>query len=423
MTDSEHPTDLETQLRDARSEIERLREDLRRRDAEREETEVMVERALNELRQISSEWRETLDALSELVILLDEEGAILRINRTAEVWGIGSVRELPGQSFHDVLHPRCTTDDCFLLERWRHLVGKTGERPSGRRPPGLVERELEDPFLGRRLRLTARRLEGAEPGQGGPFALLVLRDVTIYHHRQVTLTRREQLEAMGHLVRGLAHEIGNPLAAMKTSIQVLVKNFDRFPRDKQEAYLERIVAGSDRIQKIIDRVLSQQSEKIGPVGDVQVVAVFHRLVDLLDDEMRERRLRFEVVPPEDPDLKLLGDADAVETVLAIVLDNAMDACEPGGRIQCRAFRGRRWIQIEVCDTGSGIRRGDIERVFQPFFSTKSRGSGIGMSHAHHLIEQMGGRVELTSSEGEGTSVSLTFKPAASNASDLPDGES
>lgn len=349
----------------------------------------------------SQEWRATLDALTDLVVLVDRRGRIRRVNRTAEIWGLGALREIPGRPFHEVLHPNCPDGRCYLLERWRRLE-EDGELR------GLLEQEVEDAHLGLRVRLTARRIEGVPAAPESPYAVLVLRDVTVHHHRRLALSRRDWLESMSHLVRGLAHEIGNPLAAMKTSVQVLAKNFDQFPREKKESYMLRIVDGANRIQAILDRVLRHQRWKIERRDPVPVRPVCDMVSALFAEDLRERRIDLTIDGADDGVL-LLGDATAVEAVLAILVSNAADACREGGRVKISVFQEEREVRIEVHDNGCGIPAQDLERVFQPFFTTKPQGSGVGLSHAHHLMEQMGGRIEIKSAEHQGTLVTLVFE--------------
>lgn len=364
-----------------------------------------------DLERINLEWRATLDALSELVVLVSGSGKILRVNRTAESWGLGSVRELPGKPFHAALHPACEDPDCYLLRHWEELRDPP-EREAPAAGKAASEHGFEDWHLGRRITLKVRRIgSNAAAGENEEsFAVLVLNDITVRYRRNESHSRRQKLESLGHLVRGLAHEISNPLAAIKTSAQVLFRSFDHFSREKKETYLRRIVDETDRVQTILDRLLREQDWKIGPLVAVPVGELFTGLAEVFADEMVERRLEFVVVRPAEPDLALEGDREAVDLVLAIVLENAMDACAAGDRVIVTCHSDPEQLRIQVHDTGSGMSQGELERVFQPFFSTKAQGSGLGMSHADHLLKQMRGRLDIESAEGEGTKVNLVFRP-------------
>ena len=115
----------------------------------------------------------------------------------------------------------------------------------------------------------------------------MLRDVTAEHLRQRMRSHRDRFETIGQLVRGLAHQLGNPLAAVKTSGQVLQSNFDRFDRDKKEVYLERMLEGIDRIQGIVDRILEHQQWQIGALEQIPITPLLDQVRSAFAPEMRD----------------------------------------------------------------------------------------------------------------------------------------
>jgi len=148
---------------------------------------------------------------------------------------------------------------------------------------------------------------------------------------------------------------------------------------------------------------------------------------LIDDALvvvqpRANQQEVEVVREIAPELpKVEGDARQLGEALVNLLVNALEVMPGGGRItiavapeRAAADRlGRRWVRIEVSDTGPGIRRGDLERLFEPFFTTKASGSGLGLAIVEGTVERHGGTIEVRSEPGAGTTFSLSLPAAVS----------
>lgn len=360
-----------------------------------------TEELLDRLRRSSSEWRATVDALDELIFMVDASGTILRTNRAFELWSLGSVRDTGERHWHDSVHPGCEHEDCYLRRAWRSF-----RRQELSLHPFVAE--AEDAELGKYVEIVLHRI--ADPSSmefQRSFAVIVLRDVTEIHRKRLQQWQQDQSEALSSFVRGLAHEIGNPLAAMKTSLQVLSSNFDAFDDAKKKAYLGRLLEGTNRIWSIVDQILHRGGRGIGAVRPVPLHSAATRARDVLVDQAAGRGvdLRTEASAP----LQGYADADAVDEALLNVLQNALEACDPGDLVTIHVRPRGEWAQILVRDTGRGIPRQDLGKIFQPFFTTKTDGSGIGMTHVAHLMHQMGGRIEVDSSEGRGTEVRLSFR--------------
>lgn len=352
---------------------------------------------------IRREWLTIVDSLSELVLLVDQDGSVRRANRAVEAWGLGQVKTLRGAALHEVLHPLCRKGrNCYIEASLRQALA-----PHNAFEP--VEYETQDLQLGRSIRLTVRPLsrDTENPAKGA--AVVILRDATEEERSRRQESRRHHYEAMGHLVHGLAHEIGNPLAAMKASVQVLEKNFDRFSPDKKVLYLRRIINGIERLELLVDNTL-HGSTLLEPDHRVEVGEVLRHVAELFLDEMREKRIRFRTVSLDSP-CQLLADPGALEQVLVNVLRNAVEACHEGDSIELEASLHNDRVRIRVDDTGPGISHRDLPNIFSPYFTTKPRGSGIGLAHTNHLVEGMQGAIEILSEEGNGTTVLLTFRKA------------
>lgn len=219
------------------------------------------------------------------------------------------------------------------------------------------------------------------------------------------MQRQQRLATLGELAAGIHHELKNPLAAVRTSAFALRERRSVRADARARSLLDRIEGNVDRATEIITDLLSfarlrnPTREQLGPnalvraaVGRVTIPAELELTLDL---------------DPELPPVRV--DAAQMEQVLVNLLTNAFEACEGRGsvRVRSRLIAGR--IALHVTDDGEGIPERDLARVFEPLFSTKPEGVGLGLSLSQHLARANGARLSIESAHGEGTTVTITFE--------------
>lgn len=366
------------------------------------ETEESLRRNLESISRAMFEWESAVDVLREIVLVVDDDMQILRANRSIEEWELGTVRESAGLDAHRMLHAGCHVVSCYLMQLWDRLREA---------PERQVSCNVMDERLRRRVQVTMYAIGSSESGGQFESATIVLRDVSEIHRREEESRRRDRFESMGYLVGGLAHEIGNPLAAMKTTIDVWKEGFERFDREAHFRYLARVDQGVKRLLAVVKRIQGDDAQLLQKDGVVPIGPQLSRLAELFDDQLREQGVTLSVAPLPDPDACLLGDATAVDQILANVVKNAIEACSPSDRIEIEVKDNSEFVAICVRDTGGGITHVDMEKIFVPFYTTKATGTGIGLAHVNHLMEAMGGEVQIESAENKGTNVTLQFRRA------------
>jgi len=262
-------------------------------------------------------------------------------------------------------------------------------------------------------------------------ALVTLRDLTRMRRMQQELRRHERLATIGQLSAGVAHEIRNPLAGIGTSAQVLLRRFE--PRDERARFVRVILDEVARLDRIVTNLLQYARPRTPELAPTALAPCVERVLELSAEAIREQGIRSEVVvAPKLPPIYL--DADLITQVLLNVTLNAIQAMPDGGtlsyEIRRRRYRpaprgpGRRrsddpgpgparpaWVevqQVRVTDTGAGMSRGVLAKVFDPFYSTKPKGTGLGMAISQTIIQEHGGSIEVASREGRGTTVMLNF---------------
>ena len=235
--------------------------------------------------------------------------------------------------------------------------------------------------------------------------LAIIEDAYQYEYLQ-RQKRIERLVAIGQMAGGIAHELRNPLNVVRTSAFYL-QHAKQPSAEKQTEHLERIA----RQVAVADNVITALSDfaKL-PLPEFRAVPV----KDLLDESLAGVQLPDSIAvavhcPENVP--AVFGDARQLFVVLTNLIRNAVDAMPAGGQLSLSAEPGPEQVQIVVADTGAGIAAEEVRRVFEPFYSTKARGIGLGLALTRAIVENHGGQISVTSSLGQGSRFSVLLKTA------------
>ena len=217
---------------------------------------------------------------------------------------------------------------------------------------------------------------------------------------EAQLIRSEKLAALGQLAAGIAHEIRNPLTSINILIHSLTKNFPS--EDSHREDLNVIEEEIERINEILDRFLRFAKPAPPLLERTEVASIFEETLQLIRPRMEKQRVH---VQKEFQDLPMiLMDREQMKQVALNLLLNAVQAMPRGGTLMLRGRNSKdgQWITISIQDSGVGIPNEDMNKLFDPFFSTKEGGIGLGLSIAHRIIDQHHGKIEVESDPGKGT---------------------
>jgi two-component system, NtrC family, sensor histidine kinase HydH len=281
--------------------------------------------------------------------------------------------------------------------------------------------------LKRRVEVLA---DGAELIAGGDFDHRVpdfgddeIGHVAVAFNRMASKLRRlverevrlERLAALGEFSTGVAHEVRNPLATLKTTVQALA----RVDRDPQRATLLRDMEGEiDRMSRTMGQILAFGRPRPPEPTRLRLRDTARRLESLLANEAIQRQVGFTV--QGDLDLHVRVDEDHLLQLLLNLALNALQATPPGGLVTLRCWREADRVAIEIRDTGSGISPEALARVFVPFFTTKPGGTGLGLSICRQLAQLNGGTLDLESMPGQGTTARLLLEDGGDRDGEHPD---
>jgi two-component system sensor histidine kinase HydH len=217
---------------------------------------------------------------------------------------------------------------------------------------------------------------------------------------EAAVRRSERLAALGQLTAGVAHELRNPLGTMKASAEVLLKNVSKENEIASEL-AGFIAAEVDRTNTLIARFLDFARPLQLRMKRAELTDVIDRAVA----QMQNRQPPFDVSVYKNysPDIKpFLVDVDLMESVVCNLLINAAEATAPGGAITVKTRLVTGGVEIAVIDRGSGIEAKDMESIFNPFFTTKSNGVGMGLAIVAKIVDEHGGKMAVESESRQGS---------------------
>jgi signal transduction histidine kinase len=234
-------------------------------------------------------------------------------------------------------------------------------------------------------------------------------------HMEQKLAQAQRLSALGTLAAGVAHEIGNPLNGIKLTISHLKDMFSRrvLDRDSFDSYADSILDEVGRLDRIVRDFLTLAKERelsLQPYAFDQLVKESVKLIEK-DARARGITLKSEIAPFEKD---VMVDPQMLKGAIINLLINAMEASDRDSTIKISLTHADGEISLEIADQGQGIPAEVVDRIFDPYFSTKNTGTGLGLPLTRTIIEKHNGIILVKSREGQGTTVTVTL-PAEDRA--------
>jgi PAS domain S-box-containing protein len=375
---------------------------LRQQRTALEGANAQLRQRLDELADLKSYTDNILASLTTGIVTVDLDGRVATLNPAAELMTGFFAGEVRGRYCTEVFVHTPELGE-ILMETIASRAATPGVAATLRRRNG---RTLP-------IELSAAPLKGGEGKDLGVIA--VMRDLTVVRELEQRLRRSDRLAALGTLAAGLAHEIKNPLTSLLTFSRHLTRRFDdeQF-REKFQSVVPREL---ERINGIVERLLELARPPRLSFAAVRLPPLLERALELYAHEIETGNVR--VAREHARDLPVIWvDPDALYQAVVNLVRNALDAMPSGGRLVLRTGwsdtphvarpggrrepAGARRVRIEIEDGGVGIPAGDADRVFNPFFSTKAGGTGLGLALTHKIIEDHGGGIDFRSAPGGGT---------------------
>jgi two-component system, NtrC family, sensor histidine kinase HydH len=254
----------------------------------------------------------------------------------------------------------------------------------------------------RRARLNMMVLFALLAG-GWVLALALYRLTRREEQHVLEMTRRESLAQLGEMGAMLAHEIRNPLAGIKGYAQVIEKK----PMEERNGrFAGRIVVETQRLEALVSNLLDYARNDPEAMAAVDLGEVICHAAELLQPDAEKSRVTINCQCPVG--LQAMGNRDRLCQVVLNLGKNAIQAMPEGGTLLLTAEASGRLVTVTVTDDGRGIGAQELPKIFQPFFTTKAKGTGLGLALCKKIIEEHGGSMKVQSTLGAGTAVSLTL---------------
>lgn len=350
----------------------------------------LVRRTLDEMRAYT---RNVLESMANGLITVDRSLCVATFNPTAlEILG-RTKEEVEGRQIGALLPleseiRRVLSDSESVLEKEVKIV----EEGRGKSFLFLSVSPLKEPE--------------SEVARG---AVIILRDVTMIRELEQKVILSEKFAALGRLSAGVAHEIRNPLNSIRGFIQYFQKKLSLDQEDYR--YTDLMLTEVDRLNRVISKLLAYSKPREPRLSVRSPDEILDHCIRVIAGEVEGAGLEVVRTNCEGEKLPLvLMDTDQMTQVFLNILINAVEATPKGGRIfvECEADQQGK-VHIAVEDDGDGIPRENMDKLFDPFFSTKKKGTGLGLAIVKSIIEGHGGEIDVESEPGKGTRFIVTLK--------------
>lgn len=339
-------------------------------------------------------------SIQEGVIVIDEDGRLTYSNRAAEhLLGFSreEVRRRPiSRYLHDIDWERLLAID----------LGGEGQ---------LIHREIEVTYPEHRFISFYVVPLFAEDEHTRNGAVVILRDVTQDRQSEASMLESERIKAVQLLAAGVAHEIGNPLNALNIHLQLLEREIRGLTVDEPEAAAPPAAPDLTGLQELVevarcevsrlDQIINQFLRAIRPTHPelvlTRVDALLKETLALLKHEIQNREIKVEI-HAEGTIPRVPADRDQIKQAFFNIVRNAFQAMPDGGGLRIALSCSDNFVEIAFSDSGSGITPEDFGRIFDPYYTTKQQGSGLGLMIVQRIIQDHGGQLDVVSKPNAGT---------------------
>jgi two-component system sensor histidine kinase HydH len=323
------------------------------------------------------------------LLALDNHGRIAAFNHGAESILQLSASKVIGREAKQILPAE-------LLEEIKHSQNRDG----------VIEKEIECSTSEGNivpLEIGASRLKDEDDVFLGN--VLLFKDLTEVRSLRREVARSQRLASVGRLAAGVAHEIRNPLSSIKGFATYFKERYPDRPDDQQTADI--MIQEVDRLNRVVGQLLEFAKPVSVKPKPISLQALLNDSIKLIKDRAAEKGISVQTQNNTQVDEARI-DPDRINQVLLNLYLNAIDSMESGGelKVEISSDGQHHDIVIRISDTGRGISRENLSKIFEPYFTTKSTGTGLGLAIAHNIVAAMGGQITVKSAPGRGTNFSV-----------------
>jgi signal transduction histidine kinase len=333
-----------------------------------------------------------LDSLPSGILVCDEKHAVIMANKSA-------MRLLPLNNTEGGLLWNLIDDE--RLAAFLQQTLQSGDR--------VLEREMDVEMLGanRLLAISIHPLVNRRRITG---SLVYIEDITEKRGREAQLRRAENLASLTTLAAGIAHEIKNPLGAISIHLQLmrkkLAKENSENPDPVIDKYFSILNEEVDRLNHIVVDFLFAVRPMLLELREKNIKTLIEELAELVRVELEEAHILLLLEFEDSPPPPVLIDERYMKQALLNLIKNAQAAMPKGGLLTIAAQTSGSELRISICDTGVGISEKNLKKIFDPYFTTKDNGTGLGLTLVFKIIREHQGEISVESREGEGSNFEI-----------------
>jgi len=369
--------------------------------------EEVIQHLIRELEDVKNFTESIIQSIGSGIIITEMNDTITYINRAGERILGYSKEELMGRPF-----------SIFSLKEKQSMIPSFLNNPDDldTRKEGWMRKKDHTEFpvgftINNHLSIRGERIG----------KIVVFRDLTNVYKIQEEILRMDRLVSLGKLASGIAHELRNPLAGIKTTAQALGEEMSG--DDSRREYLHRITKEIDRLNDLLKTFFSFAKPQNLNLVHCHIKDIINEIIPFLIKEIADKGIRFiETYHPQLSKIKV--DKTQMHQVFLNLFLNAIQAMPNGGELKIEAgpmisnslegFK-QNFIKVVISDTGKGIPPHIVHRIFDPFFTTKSKGIGLGLSITYQIIKKHGGTIKVESRWEKGTSFVINLPETLENS--------